>query len=60
MIGSLKYLSLGDDYFAQVETKKLENSKLVHVNQSLKKDLNIDMSDENLLSICSGEKNWVM
>ena len=56
MIGSLKYLSLGDDYFAQVETKKLENSKLVHVNQSLKKDLNLDMSDENLLSICSGEK----
>jgi len=42
MIGSLKYLTLGDDYFAQVETKKLENSKLVHVNQSLKKDLNLD------------------
>jgi uncharacterized protein YdiU (UPF0061 family) len=56
MIGSLKYLTLGDDYFAQVETKKLENSILVHVNQSLKKDLNLDMSDENLLTICSGEK----
>ena len=41
MIGSLKYLSLGDDYFAQVETKSLENSKLIHVNQGLKKDLSI-------------------
>jgi len=56
MIGSLKYSSLGGDYFAQVETKSLENSKLIHVNQSLKQDLNLDISDENLLSICSGEK----
>jgi uncharacterized protein YdiU (UPF0061 family) len=56
MIGSLKYSDLGDEYFAQVETKKLENSKLIHVNQSLKKELNLDISDENLLSICSGEK----
>jgi uncharacterized protein YdiU (UPF0061 family) len=56
MIGSLKYSDLGDEYFAQVETKKLENSKLIHVNQSLKKKLNLDISDENLLSICSGEK----
>ena len=56
MIGSLKYSDLGDEYFAQVETKKLENSKLIHVNQSLKKELNLDISDENLLRICSGEK----
>jgi len=56
MISSLKYLSLGDDYFSQVETKNLENSKLIHVNQSLKQELNLDISDENLLSICSGEK----
>ena len=56
MIGSLKYSDLGDEYFAQVETKKLENSKLIHVNQGLKKELNLDISDENLLSICSGEK----
>ena len=56
MIGSLKYSGLGDEYFAQVETKNLENSKLIHVNQSLKKELNLDISNENLLSICSGEK----
>jgi uncharacterized protein YdiU (UPF0061 family) len=56
MIGSLKYSDLGDEYFAQVETKKLENSKLIHVNQSLKKELNLDISNETLLSICSGEK----
>ena len=56
MIGSLKYSSLGDEYFAQVETKNLENSKLIHVNQSLKKELNLDISNETLLSICSGEK----
>jgi len=56
MIGSLKYSSLGGDYFAQVETKSLENSKLIHVNQSLKQELNLNISDENLLSICSGEK----
>ena len=45
MIGSLKYSDLGDEYFAQVETKKLENSKLIHVNQSLKKELNLDISN---------------
>ena len=56
MIGSLKYSDLGDEYFAQVETKNLENSKLIHVNQSLKKELNLDISNETLLSICSGEK----
>ena len=56
MIGSLKYSDLGDEYFSQVETKKLENSKLIHVNQSLKKELNLDISNETLLSICSGEK----
>ena len=40
----------------KLRLKSLENSKLIHVNQSLKKDLNLDISDENLLSICSGEK----
>ena len=56
MIGSLKYTELGDDFFAKVETQKLDNSKLIHINQDLKTELNLDITDDELLGICSGAK----
>ena len=56
MIDSLKFTTLGDDFFAEVETQRLDNSKLIHVNHEFKEELKLEISDEELLSICSGEK----
>ena len=56
MQSSLKFKDLGSDFFAQVSTQKLENTSLIHTNDSLKQELNIKANDNELLSICSGEK----
>ena len=56
MQSSLKFKDLGSDFFAQVSTQKLENTSLIHTNDSLKKELSIKSNDNELLSICSGEK----
>ena len=56
MQSSLKFKDLGSDFFAQVSTQKLENTSLIHTNDSLKQELNIKSNDNELLSICSGEK----
>ena len=56
MQSSLKFKDLGSDFFAQVSTQKLENTSLIHTNDSLKQELSIKANDNELLSICSGEK----
>ena len=56
MQSSLKFKDLGSDFFAQVSTQKLENTSLIHTNNSLKRELSIKANDNELLSICSGEK----
>ena len=56
MQSSLKFKDLGSDFFAQVHTQKLENSSLIHINESLRQELSIKPNDNELLSICSGEK----
>jgi len=56
MQSSLKFKDLGSDFFAQVSTQKLENTSLIHTNDSLKHELSIKANDNELLSICSGEK----
>ena len=56
MQSSLKFKDLGSDFFAQVSTQKLENTSLIHTNDSLKQELGIKSDYNELLSICSGEK----
>ena len=56
MQSSLKFKDLGSDFFALVSTQKLENTSLIHTNNSLKRELSIKANDNELLSICSGEK----
>ena len=56
MQSSLKFKDLGSDFFAQVSTQKLENTSLIHTNDSLRQELSIKANDNELLSICSGEK----
>ena len=56
MQSSLKFKDLGSDFFAQVSTQKLENTSLIHTNDSLKQELSIKSDYNELLSICSGEK----
>ena len=56
MQSSLKFKDLGSDFFAQVSTQKLENTSLIHTNDSLKQELSIKANDNELLGICSGEK----
>ena len=56
MQSSLKFKDLGSDFFAQVNTQKLENTSLIHINDSLKQELSIKANDNELLGICSGEK----
>ena len=56
MKNSLKFKDLGVDFFAHIQTQRLENSSLIHVNESLRQDLNFNITDKELLEICSGEK----
>ena len=56
MKSSLKFKDLGSDFFADVDTQKLENTSLIHINESLKQDLSLKLNDNELLGICSGEK----
>ena len=56
MKSSLKFKDLGSDFFAHVDTQKLENTSLIHINESLMQDLSLKSNDNELLGICSGEK----
>ncbi|MEC7596605.1 MAG: protein adenylyltransferase SelO family protein, partial [Pseudomonadota bacterium] len=56
MKSSLKFKDLGGDFFAHVKTQKLENTTLIHINENLKQELNLKVTDKDLLRICSGEK----
>ena len=56
MKNSLKFKDLGADFFAQIQTQRLENPSLIHVNQSLKQALNLNITDQEFLEICSGDK----
>ena len=51
MQSSLKFKDLGSDFFAQVSTQKLENTSLIHTNDSLKQELSIKSDYNELLSI---------
>ena len=56
MKNSLKFKDLGTDFFAHIQTQRLENPSLIHVNQSLKQALNLNITDQEFLEICSGDK----
>ena len=56
MISSLKFTELGEDYFSRVDIQKLKNSHLIHVNKDLQANLKLNLTEEELLAICSGEK----
>ncbi len=56
MKSSLKFKDLGGDFFAHVKTQKLENTSLVHINENLRQELNLKVTDKDLLRICSGDK----
>ena len=56
MKSSLKFKELGADFFAHIQTQKLENPSVIHVNQSLKQALNLNITDQEFLGICSGDK----
>ena len=56
MKNSLKFKDLGADFFAYIQTQRLENPSLIHVNQSLKQALNLNITDQEFLEICSGDK----
>ncbi len=56
MKNSLKFKDLGADFFAHIQTQRLENPSLIHVNQSLKQELNLNITDQEFLEICSGDK----
>ncbi|SMN12376.1 Selenoprotein O and cysteine-containing homologs [uncultured Candidatus Thioglobus sp.] len=52
----LDFAKLGGDFFSQVETQPLKNPFLIHKNQSLQAELGLQMSDDDLLDIASGDK----
>jgi len=58
MKSSLKFSELGEEFYSLVQPIKLEKSHLVHVNEDLKANLKINLSDEELLGVCSGEKKF--
>ena len=53
MKSSLKFKDLGSDFFAHVDTQKLENTSLIHINESLMQDLSLKSNHNEHLGICS-------
>ncbi|MFN8769627.1 MAG: protein adenylyltransferase SelO [Neisseriaceae bacterium] len=57
---SKRLLSLGDEFYSQVNPSILSNPELVHVNQGLKKDLDLDdIDNRKLCNWLSGIENIV-
>ena len=52
---SQNYLTLPNCFYSHVSPEPMQNSQLVSVNQLLKDKLNINLSDESLLDLCSGQ-----
>ena len=55
MTSSLKFAELGEEYYSRVETQRLENTHLIHVNKDLKAKLKLKLSKKELLGVCTGE-----
>ncbi|MBE8190550.1 MAG: YdiU family protein [Candidatus Thioglobus sp.] len=54
----LDFASLGADFFAEITTQPLENTFLIHKNQALKSQLQLDLDDKSLLKIAAGEQKF--
>ena len=55
MTSSLKFAELGEEYYSRVETQRLENTQLIHVNKDLKAKLGLKLNEKELLGVCAGE-----
>jgi len=53
MTSSLKFAELGEEYYSRIKTQKLENTHLIHVNKDLKAKLELNLSEEELLEVCT-------
>lgn len=54
----LKFKDLGEDYYTTIKPRVFDNSYLIHLNNDLKKYLDIDLSDKDILNICAGKKKF--
>ena len=55
MTSSLKFAELGEEYYSRVKNQRLENTHLIHVNKDLKARLKLNLSEKELLGVCTGE-----
>ena len=55
MTSSLKFAELGEEYYSRVETQRLENTHLIHLNKDLKAKLGLKLNEKELLGVCAGE-----
>jgi uncharacterized protein YdiU (UPF0061 family) len=51
----LDFSNLCEEFFSLIETQPLNNTFLIHKNQTLYDQLGLDLSDADLLKIASGE-----
>jgi uncharacterized protein YdiU (UPF0061 family) len=55
---TLNFSSLGEEFFSPIETQPLSSPFLIHKNQTLYDQLNLSMSDADLLGVASGERQF--
>jgi len=55
---TLDFSSLGEEFFSPIETQPLSSPFLIHKNQALYEQLNLSMSDADLLGVASGEQQF--
>jgi uncharacterized protein YdiU (UPF0061 family) len=51
---SLKFLSLGKEFYSKIKTQPLENNFLIHQNIELTERLGIDLNPDEFLSVFFG------
>ncbi len=54
----LDFSNLGEDFFSKIETQTLDNAFLIHKNQALYDKLGLNIDEQALLNIASGQQKF--
>ena len=57
-LANLDFATLGEGFFSEIETQPLKDTFFIHKNQALYAELGLDLDDQALLKIATGEQKF--